>query len=74
MLAPSLSMQYAQKPFFDAAYAASTPRMSEKEVLEALVWIDERFHVIKSSDEELPTIEWVLDKARAAVLRCVSGN
>lgn len=44
-------------------------RMTASELMESLVWVDERFHLIRSGDEELPTVEWVLERARAAVLR-----
>jgi twinkle protein len=44
-------------------------RMTASELMESLVWVDERFHLIRSGDEELPSVEWVLERARAAVLR-----
>ena len=34
-------------------------------------WLDDCFHLIRCQDDELPSIDWVLDLARAAVLRCV---
>ena len=34
----------------------------------ALAWINERFFFIRADDES-PTIDWVLEKARAAVMR-----
>jgi twinkle protein len=50
--------------------SSSTPqRMTASELMESLVWVDERFHLIRSGDEELPSVEWVLERARAAVLR-----
>ena len=33
-------------------------------------WLDDCFHLIRCQDDELPSIDWVLDLARAAVLRC----
>ena len=36
---------------------------------EGLQWLDDRFHVIRYEDDELPSVDWVLDLARAAVLR-----
>lgn len=39
------------------------------QVLEGLEWLDDRFHLIRCQNDELPSIEWVLDLARAAVLR-----
>ncbi len=38
-------------------------------MLEGLEWLDDRFHLIRCQNDELPSIEWVLDLARAAVLR-----
>ncbi len=35
-------------------------------------WLDDCFHLIRCQDDELPSIDWVLDLARAAVLRCCS--
>ena len=45
-------------------------RMDEVEVEEGLEWLEDRFHVIRYEDDELPSVDWVLDLARAAVLRC----
>lgn len=36
-----------------------------------MAWLDERFHLIRYEDDELPSVDWVLDLARAAVLRWV---
>ena len=44
--------------------------MDESELEEGLQWLDDRFHVIRYEDDELPSIDWVLNLARAAVLRC----
>lgn len=46
-------------------------RMSEENVVEGLHWINERFHIISNSGNDFPTIDWILEKARAAVLRYV---
>ena len=51
-------------------YAGSSVRMDEGEVEEGLEWLEDRFHVIRYEDDELPSVDWVLDLARAAVLRC----
>lgn len=47
--------------------------MSPDEVQRGLTWLSERFVLIRYEDEELPSIDWVLDTARAAVMRCVVG-
>jgi len=44
-------------------------RMSEGEVLEGLRWINDRFQIISNVGNDFPTIDWILDKARSAVLR-----
>jgi len=45
--------------------------MTPDEVSSGLTWLSERFVLIRYEDEELPSIDWVLDTARAAVMRCV---
>ncbi len=40
------------------------------QVEEGMQWLDDCFHLIRCQDDELPSIDWVLDLARAAVLRC----
>jgi hypothetical protein len=40
------------------------------QVEEGMRWLDDCFHLIRCQDDELPSIDWVLDLARAAVLRC----
>lgn len=47
--------------------------MDMQELVDALVWIDTQFHIIRPMPDTLPTIEYILDKARAAVMRCVRG-
>jgi twinkle protein len=43
--------------------------MSLPEVEAGLAWLSERFYVVRYEDEELPSIDWVLDVARSAVMR-----
>ena len=43
--------------------------MSTADVEDGLAWLDERFHLIRYEDDELPSVDWVLNLARAAVLR-----
>jgi twinkle protein len=43
--------------------------MSEAELLSAMDWIHEHFHFIRFDDDEAPTFEAILDKARAAAVR-----
>jgi hypothetical protein len=61
----------AGKPFFSAVYSHGSTRMDTQELVDALVWIDTQFHIIRPMPDTMPTIEYILDKARAAVMRCV---
>ena len=67
--ARQLAEKYVGKPFFDLPYSKGTPRMTYDELDSALDWVDDRFHLIRYEDDELPSVDWVLDIARAAVYR-----
>ena len=72
--ARQLLEKYVGKPFLDpeqARYGDEGSRMGAEDVEEGLAWLDDRFHVIRYEDDELPSVDWVLDLARAAVLRQV---
>lgn len=56
--------KYLGQPFYDGP----TPRMSERDLAIAGRWISGHFYLIRA-DEEAPTIDWVLSKAKAAVSR-----
>ena len=43
-------------------------RMGEGDLKRAMGWINEQFTFIRAEDES-PTIDWVLEKARIAVMR-----
>lgn len=43
--------------------------MSEEKFVEAKEWLNEHFFLIRCEDDELPSIDWLLGLARAAVLR-----
>lgn len=58
-----------RKPFFDLPYAGSTRRMDWSEVEDGLQWLQDRIFMIRCEDDELPSVDWVLNLARAAVLR-----
>lgn len=55
---------WAGRPFHDGP----TRRMEEHELRAALDWVRERFFLIGSADHT-PTIDWLLERARAAVIR-----
>ena len=71
--ARQLLEKYIGKPFLDprqARYGDAGSRMQAADVEAGLAWLDDRFHLIRYEDDELPSVDWVLDLARAAVLRC----
>jgi twinkle protein len=59
-----LAEKYSGLPFWDGP----TPRMSEADLERAIAWIADHFYPIRF-DDEAPTIEAILEKARAAVMR-----
>ena len=68
--ARQLMEKHLGKPFFDGGYAGSVARMTADDLQEGLAWVDDRFFPIRYEDEALPSVEWVLNVAKAAVLRC----
>lgn len=67
--ARQLMEKHLGKPFFDGGYAGSVARMTADDLQEGLAWVDDRFFPIRYEDEALPSVEWVLNVAKAAVLR-----
>lgn len=61
---------FAGKAFLDAPYSQGTTKLDYYEVLDAVQWLDAHFHLIRPPRDEMPSIEYILDRARAAVLRC----
>jgi twinkle protein len=59
-----LAEKYVGAPFWDGP----TRRMSEVDLQRAVEWIADHFYLIRF-DDEAPTIEAILEKARAAVMR-----
>lgn len=59
-----LAEKYAGMPFFEGP----SPRMSHGDLDTTLAWLNERYHFLRAEDET-PTLDWLLEKARAAVLR-----
>jgi twinkle protein len=59
-----LSAKYLGLPFWDGL----TPRMTETELMRGLSWLRERFFFMRFTDES-PTIDAILETARAAVIR-----
>ncbi|CAA7014244.1 unnamed protein product [Microthlaspi erraticum] len=67
--ARKLLEKHVEKPFFDANYGKTVPRMSIEELDEGKQWLDDNFALIRCEMDSLPNIKWVLDRAKAAVLR-----
>ncbi|KAK1325626.1 hypothetical protein QJS10_CPA01g00692 [Acorus calamus] len=67
--ARKLLEKHIKKPFFKARYAETVERMSELELEEGKKWLNETFHLIRCENDSLPSINWVLELAKAAVLR-----
>lgn len=59
-----LAEKYLGLPFWDGPRR----RMTEAELRNAMEWLNDHFHLIRF-DDEAPTIDAILDKARAAVMR-----
>ena len=59
-----LSEKVVRKPFDIGPNA----RMSQEELVDAMVFLDDKFHFIECEDT-VPTIDWLLNKARAACMR-----
>ena len=60
-----LAEKRARMPFWEGR----TPHMGEGDLAKALDWIDERFVFIRTGDDDAPTLDWILEQARSAVLR-----
>ncbi|CAL9216828.1 unnamed protein product [Arabidopsis halleri] len=61
--------KHVKKPFFDADYGRSVQRMNVEELDEGKQWLNDTFSLIRCEMDSLPSIEWVLERAKAAVLR-----
>ncbi|XP_010478498.1 PREDICTED: twinkle homolog protein, chloroplastic/mitochondrial [Camelina sativa] len=61
--------KHVQKPFFDANYGRAVQRMNVEELEEGKEWLNDTFSLIRCEMDSLPNIEWVLERAKAAVLR-----
>ena len=59
-----LAEKHVGQPFWDGP----TPRMSEADLSRAIDWVNDHFYLIRA-DDEAPTIDWILETAKGAVLR-----
>src|SRR5438270_5291820 len=60
-----LAEKYLGLPFRDGP----TRRMTRADAKAALDWLDEHFFFIRADDDAPATVDWILERARAAVLR-----
>ncbi|XP_073058475.1 twinkle homolog protein, chloroplastic/mitochondrial [Primulina eburnea] len=67
--ARKLLEKHIQKPFFDVRYGKSVERISIEELEQGKKWLSESFSLIRCENDCLPSINWVLELARIAVLR-----
>ncbi|XP_007023031.2 PREDICTED: twinkle homolog protein, chloroplastic/mitochondrial [Theobroma cacao] len=67
--ARKLLEKYIRKPFFDSSYGSSVERMSVEELEKGKKWLSDTFYLVRCENDSLPSIKWVLDLAKAAVLR-----
>ncbi|KAJ4798700.1 toprim domain-containing protein [Rhynchospora pubera] len=67
--ARKLLEKHIGKPFFDLGYGANMQRMSKQELVEGKKWLNDSFYLIRCEDDVLPSVQWVLRLAKAAVMR-----
>ncbi|XP_020586477.1 twinkle homolog protein, chloroplastic/mitochondrial-like isoform X2 [Phalaenopsis equestris] len=67
--ARKLLEKHIKKPFFKMRNERSVERMSLLELEQGKKWLNDTFHIIRCDDDSIPSINWVLTLAKAAVLR-----
>ena len=67
--ARKLIEKFVGKPFFDSSYAQGAMRMTPEDLAKGKEFLDSRFVLIRCEDDELPSMDWVLGLAKAAVMR-----
>ncbi|KAJ4982412.1 hypothetical protein NE237_033249 [Protea cynaroides] len=67
--ARKLLEKHIKKPFFNTRYGESVERMTVEDLERGKEWLNDTFHLIRCEDDCLPSIKWVLELAKAAVLR-----
>ncbi|XP_020230809.1 twinkle homolog protein, chloroplastic/mitochondrial isoform X2 [Cajanus cajan] len=67
--ARKLLEKHLKKPFFNVRYGENVERMSVEEFEQGKLWLSDTFSLIRCEDDSLPNINWVLNLAKAAVLR-----
>ncbi|KAE8653324.1 twinkle homolog protein, chloroplastic/mitochondrial isoform X1 [Cucumis sativus] len=67
--ARKLLEKHIKKPFFGGRYGGSVERMSVEELEQGKQWLNDTFFILRCENKSLRSISWVLDLAKAAVLR-----
>ncbi|XP_078167297.1 toprim domain-containing protein isoform X4 [Carex rostrata] len=67
--ARKLLEKHLRKPFFDLGYGEDMKRMSREELEQGKKWLNDSFYLIRCEDDSLPSVKWVLQLAKAAVMR-----
>ncbi|XP_059667779.1 twinkle homolog protein, chloroplastic/mitochondrial [Cornus florida] len=67
--ARKLLEKFVEKPFFGTRYGESVERMGVDDLEKGKQWLSQTFYLIRCENDCLPDIDWVLNLARAAVLR-----
>ena len=68
--AKQLLEKYIGKPFFNYV-ADQRQRMTVEDLELGVAWLQGHFHVIKHIKDDAPSVDWVLEVARLAVMRLV---
>ncbi|KAG0492530.1 hypothetical protein HPP92_005928 [Vanilla planifolia] len=67
--ARKLLEKHVKKPFFNYRYGESVNRMSLAELEDGKKWLVDTFHLIRCDEDSIPSIDWIIMLAKAAVLR-----
>jgi twinkle protein len=60
--------KYTGEPWFEGKYTKKA-RMRPETMRQGLHWLDNQFVLIRHEDDELPSVDWIIGLARAAVMR-----
>ena len=66
--ARKLVEKYVGEPWFEGKYSKA-PRMNPDTMRTGMKWLNDHFVLVRHEDDELPSVDWILGLARAAVLR-----
>ena len=66
--ARKLVEKYTGEPWFEGKYTKKA-RMRPETMRQGMHWLDNHFVLIRHEDDELPSVDWIIGLARAAVMR-----